>query len=633
VIGYFRWWQDRGVSADRARDFAAALATKHWPKTRSIHGEHSVSVHAAAAAAWAPAPLGDGRTILFTGDLFGRYSLARDFGLPPSEQAAIYAAARDRWGEDADLKLDGIYAAILFRDDRREVEIVRSPLRAPPVYIAKFPGGVVAASLPRAIHATGEVPKALDQHRLADALLTNHKEQTRSWFENVWALPNGTRVVINDEDHALQRYYYATDATPVRLSSDREYEEAAHELLLQSVAEATEGAKAPGVSLSGGYDSQAIAYALTQLSPGQRVVGLTHVPSSKWNGKAPDGRFGNEWRAVQAIAAMYPEIDPHEIKTDNSSLERHLTEFFDIGGLPPSVAFNMVWIHELYARAKQLGSDLILDGTPGNITLTFEGQAPYGYYLSKGRLITLVREVLTTLWRPGGSRKLLQQILSSATNDAGFATVVGAARRFGLVNSTNALGLSFINPNWEEESGARQRQRQRNVVRATGVVRSVAAQRVYQLETPNVDRDAIRQTLELLHGMPIRSPLSHRKLTEFCLGLPPDQFYRFGEDRRLARRMLRGKIPDSVLDNRLRGQQSADYHSQIIDARPELLESIDRFKLDADLDEAIDLDLLRGRLEALPKEQPMEYSRMLETNLIPVTINYARFLRHVAGRN
>ena len=52
------------------------------------------------------------------------------------------------------------------------------------------------------------------------------------------------------------------------------------------------------------------------------------------------------------------------------------------------------------------------------------------------------------------------------------------------------------------------------------------------------------------HGIEYRYPLLDRRLLEFVLGLPPEQFLRGQWNRWLMRRALRGALPASILWNR-----------------------------------------------------------------------------------
>ena len=56
-------------------------------------------------------------------------------------------------------------------------------------------------------------------------------------------------------------------------------------------------------------------------------------------------------------------------------------------------------------------------------------------------------------------------------------------------------------------------------------------------------------------GIDIRTPAFDRRLVEFCIGIPQDQYLRNGCDRWLIRRAMKGRLPDVVLANKKSGVQ------------------------------------------------------------------------------
>jgi asparagine synthase (glutamine-hydrolysing) len=59
-------------------------------------------------------------------------------------------------------------------------------------------------------------------------------------------------------------------------------------------------------------------------------------------------------------------------------------------------------------------------------------------------------------------------------------------------------------------------------------------------------------------GMEIRDPTMDRRVLEFCLAIPDNQYLREGNDRFLVRRAMKGLLPAEVLLNRKRGLQAPD---------------------------------------------------------------------------
>src|SRR5205823_2532864 len=140
--------------------------------------------------------------------------------------------------------------------------------------------------------------------------------------------------------------------------------------------------------------------------------------------------------------------------------------------------------------------------------------------------------------------------------------------------------------------------------------RAVKSTRKWRDETltlPSQDGSDIDQAFDLIHGMETRDPTSYRPLVEFCLGIPDDQYLRNGETRRLARRMLKGLVPDMVLDETRTGLQAADWHLRLGRQRDERIAEIDRLAEDDSLAAMLDLGALRQSLVDWP-ESPVGLS-------------------------
>lgn len=66
------------------------------------------------------------------------------------------------------------------------------------------------------------------------------------------------------------------------------------------------------------------------------------------------------------------------------------------------------------------------------------------------------------------------------------------------------------------------------------------------LKTGNECAGDVSQAFEQLYGLRRRDISAYRPLGEFCLSLPPGDFLADGVDRRLARRMGDGSVPDRI---------------------------------------------------------------------------------------
>ena len=109
-----------------------------------------------------------------------------------------------------------------------------------------------------------------------------------------------------------------------------------------------------------------------------------------------------------------------------------------------------------------------------------------------------------------------------------------------------------------------------------------------------------------VYQMQVSDPTLDIRLVNFCLGLP-ESFYRQGDEQRLlVRQAMRGRLPEQVLDNPLRGLQAADLALRM--QEPQVLAETRRVMgvLGASslANQMIDLARLNGILDALESGPP-----------------------------
>ena len=120
--------------------------------------------------AWRPAVLSSGRIAAFHGYFDNAAEVAMELKVVPGDLALLYGEAVERWGEDADLRVIGEYCAIIVNPVSRHIRLARSPLRAPPLHYFHDSDRVAAASVPRALFASG-IEQRLNEVRVADVLI------------------------------------------------------------------------------------------------------------------------------------------------------------------------------------------------------------------------------------------------------------------------------------------------------------------------------------------------------------------------------------------------------------------------------------------------------------------------------
>jgi asparagine synthase (glutamine-hydrolysing) len=128
-------------------------------------------------------------------------------------------------------------------------------------------------------------------------------------------------------------------------------------------------------------------------------------------------------------------------------------------------------------------------------------------------------------------------------------------------------------------------------------------------------------------GVDVRTPLADRRLVEFCLALPEEQYMANGQRRLLIRRAMAGRLPPDTLADRQRGLQAAAWFETMSAERPALLAEVRTFEADNLASRILDLPRMRTLLEQWPRERPLDLGDVaLYRSRLPMALVTGRFL-------
>ncbi len=630
MIGLYVLWHDPDAVLSRSAAFASALRTGPVsPRAHLLNGTLLCDGHAAPTQM--PARTPDGSAVLLYGFIENRRAMRAELGIPDEGDAALYAAAYARWGEDADQRLLGEYAVILIEANGKRIRMARSPIKSPALYFWRDAERLIVTCYPQAVFASGEIERVLDEQKIADTLYLNYREERRGWFRGVARLPRGTRAWATPDGVTETRFFDIENIPPVRFKRDSDYVEAADALFREAVTMALDGFERPAISLSGGLDSQAVAAYTMLTRPDQPLLSYTSVPQAGWRPADPSALV-DESPHVEALAAMYPQLEPHWVDTAGQDSPDDQRGIFETSLVSPRHPANLPWVHRMQRSARDAGADVMLTGTMGNATFSYSGHGLLQDMIRSGRLYGAARE----LWYGGPRHKLFDRVARQAVLPFLPASARRALRRrFGSLWSTELPTWSPLHPDFAREHDAVARAFEMGQEGSFTMPSSVLGYRHAILGDAINEGGDILYALQRLHGLPSRDPTSYRPLLEFCFAIPPEQFLNKGRSRWLAKRMLTGKVPEMVRNEHRRGQQAADWIANVIPRRQEILEELDWLSSDPLVREYLDFDRLKRAVEDMPVDgSTVTHEQTLVLRLaLNRGLTTARFVRYINGRN
>ncbi|ANY19412.1 Asparagine synthase [Tsuneonella dongtanensis] len=614
----------------RAGDVRSGPIEGGWFAARSLHAPAGSRSPRVIRTQWSASS--DGALTMLAGTIHHFSDTCRTLAIDPRGGPALaYAAAHAQFGDDCDRVLTGNYTALQWFPSRRQVRIARSPTGFYPMHVWRDGEFLVAASIPRALFAAG-APDEIDEAMLGDRLLFNSTDHVRSWFLGHRRVGAAT-VEMHDPAGFQRRTFWSFDAVrPVRFARDEDYVEAVDEQMGRALDAALEGTRRCAMYLSGGLDSQGVAsYAVERLAGGERLHAYTALPMVEAPHRAPPDRFDDESAHVRALADMYPDrIETNFVRSEDQNLGDEMEAVFLMGSWPPANVATGAWSYPIVRAAAAAGCDTILNAGFGNMVFSYDGYTGFPGWLRQGRIVTLLRELRaldddrSLAWR-FAARAVMPNLPPAAR-----LAIKGRAK----TSVDPFTTWSPMREDFARDSGAIDRFREAGLEAATSRTASGAEWRQGAWESGFTDGPELQVAFALLYGVQDRDPTAYLPLVELCAGMPDDQFLRHGQSRWLARRLLKGRIPEMVRLETRRGRQNADWPERFARERDALRAELAMLENDPDVARVIDLPRLAGDLSAWagPSADTLADKNRIQT-AIGTGITAARFLRYSRRRN
>lgn len=285
----------------------------------------------------------------------------------------------------------------------------------PPLFFHIVERRAIAATAPCAIFAWGDLPRRLDDVRVAEGMAFRHSEPCSTYWRNVQSLLPGEVLTVTPDAHRIRRYYdLAERVEPVRLPKDSDYVEAAGELVRGTVSSALRTLETPSLLPSGDLDSPTVAVVtldlLTEHAGAAPLLSFTAIPQPERDGRVPRGRVGDEGPLIHTLREQYPALDARFIAATGFGADDVLMQMIEYAEVLVHSPSNQHWLHECRRLSRPAGRRTMLTDTSGNATLSYAGFPRLASLLRTSRWSTFWREAASL--RPGrlGPLRLLAYV-------------------------------------------------------------------------------------------------------------------------------------------------------------------------------------------------------------------------------
>ncbi|MFL6863855.1 MAG: asparagine synthetase B family protein [Allosphingosinicella sp.] len=545
-----------------------------------------------------------------------------------TSDAALLLAAFERWDmEDALERVVGDFAFALWDAEAGRLTLGRDHAGQRPLHVHRGAGFLAFASMPKGLHALPEIPYALDRQAALDWLALMPADGRRTLFEGVERVEPGTILVVGRDGAVAARPWWRPSLEPLLLPSAADYQAAMRERLdAATEARLRGGGAMVGAHLSAGLDSAAVAATAARLlaPAGGRVVAFTAVPREGYDGPFVANTIGDEGPLAALTAAMHPNIEHVRISTEGISPLDALDRNFLAHDAPMLNLCNGTWGAAIDEAAKARGLSVMLIGAMGNMSFSYAGMEHLPELLGRGRLVRLARAALGL--HRGGMRAgtIAAQTLGPYLPRPLWRAI---ARLRGSV-----AGLAGYSLARADEAALKERAAARGLDLAYRPRRDPAETRLWVLR--RVDRGTYNKGQLAAHGVDHRDPTADRRLMEYCLRVPMEQYLRGGRARALARDGLADRLPAAVLDEKLKGLQASDWHEGLTADRARLREEAERLARSPHAAGLVDTDRLLRLIDDWP-QGGWASKRVVQSYRLALLrgISAGHFIRRVTGSN
>ncbi len=504
-----------------------------------------------------------------------RQELIAELGVagPASEvtDSELILAAYDKWAEDCPERLLGDYSFAIWDAPRQAIFCASDPMGVKSLYYYASPDALYFASELKALAALPEVPRELNEVRVAEYLVSLFEDRAGTFYRNIYRLPGAHSMLVSRDRVDIRQYWSLDPKRELRLGSDAEYVEAFREIFTEAVRCRVRSAFSVGSALSGGLDSSSVAAMARNL---RRGGGPVHTYSLVFPGlPAEDLRVIDERREIQAVLDSGGFV-PHFIEADRLSpmgqIER-MHYHLDQANFAPNLYLH--WA--MYDRARSDGVRVFLDGFDGDATVShgFERLTELVQTLQWRTLCRDIAMLSRNHLRGVRRRRIFKKycVLPFAPRWACLAWHVLRGRK------REALGSNvFISDGFRRRTDIERRAAE--LLRGHSEWAPLRTAR--ETHCLSLNQQLYSYTLEMsdkasaAFQIEARYPFFDRRLMEFCVAMPAAQKLGGGWNRWTMRRALTGVLPPEIQWRPRKGNLSPNFHRRLLDFERERLENV-----------------------------------------------------------
>lgn len=580
-----------------------------------------------------PLVLANRFVMLFDGRIDNRSELSVALGMAGPELRSIpdsLIALRmfDRWGERAFERILGDFAIIVMDLQDERMICARDHMGLRVLHYHRSATRFAVATAPEALFALSWVPRILNKDKVGDTLINRGLNGETTYYQEINRVLPGCIVRVRGASFSKERFWDPENIADVRFKTDAEYVEAFQERLDGAVKARMRSFRPPCATITGGLDSSSIAVIAADMlaASGKKLNTFTAVPEAGFFRQEIRGGYFDETPYVRQIAEANTNLVPHFVPPSKGPILDQIADQIRLGGAPAGSILNGLWVMDIMTAARSAGHNVMLTGEMGNITMSYNGLGLFPQLLRTGQWLRLLGEITSQGYR-------WKKAIRWTINPFAPAPLFRRYKQWRRGGKPPWHQSSVIHPEFAARSRVVDRAAREYLSFDAPTPRDCRLGRILDFSSYSETADWFGK-LRAEFGIEVRTPAFDRRLVEFCIGIPVDQYLRKGRDRWLIRRAMKGRLPDVVLYNKKRGIQAADWYTRLTRERNHIAAKVKGLAANADVASIIDLQRLTTILDNWPERQPSDFSPENDIQfIVPQALGAAYFIENVTGPN
>jgi asparagine synthase (glutamine-hydrolysing) len=502
--------------------------------------------------------------------------------------SALLLRCWHKWNVDFVLHVIGGFAIAVWDKQEKELFLIRDHCGERPLYYSSNASLFAFASLPQGIRDIPGLDTTLNERQLLHYLAVGPDSTATTYFNNILLLQPGHTLRYREGRIVSKRYWHPADTPTTILKSDEDYVEAILERFDASVQARLRSAAKVGSQLSGGMDSSSVTATAARLLTPARLTAFTAIPHPDFSNLNPVGRFGNEGPAARAVAAMYPNIEHVFIEPSHGDMLRVIEKTGQLTGAPVFNPMNQMWFNAILDEASYRGINVMLQGACGNSTISFGGLIGLSKLFRSGRLLEWLHQVLSL--RANGHISWR----GAASWSASYAVPFWLRKLLNREIRAFDFAYSPVHPAQDREHKLRE------LALASFFGSETNVEQFRRKIFDFYDVGFSNAGVSVGWGISLRDPMQDKRVFEFCLSIPIEQYLAGGQSRSLVRRSMRDRLPPEVLACTTRGLQSADWYLTMGSRRKQMADELKLIAQSPLARHLLDIERLQNLLDSWP---------------------------------